>query len=190
MSKYFWGFSKKKKKKLFIKKWKSLSVLHCYVASPDSSHLQSTAGVKSLLWVRWTQPDLRIWLLPQVDIILHFSVERKKKKKKVLNGMWKKRTWSSNSLTSYLARWSTASMTLVPSLALVSQNKAPYACKQSINIPDSTLFIETPGGTGRLYKQFDITQNERYTPWPTSLRANCSHSFPRDAALGGRPYFQ
>lgn len=126
----------------------------------------------------------------RLRLTLFFTSLWKEEEKKVLNGMWKKKTWSSKSLTSYLARWSTASMTLVPSLALVSQNKAPYACKQSINIPDSTLFIETPGGTGRLYKQFDITQNERYTPWPTSLRANCSHSFPRDAALGGRPYFQ
>ena len=87
--------------------------------------------------------------------------------------------------SSYLARWSTASTMLVPSLALVSQNKAPYACKQSIHIPDFSLFA-----LNTCINTVPPGEIKTYTPWPTFPRAKCSHTFPLEASPGGPPCFQ
>lgn len=46
------------------------------------------------------------------------------------------------------------------------------------------------GGPGVCIHIFTSLGRKNYTPWPTSLRANCSHSFPLGAALWGRPCFQ
>ena len=157
-------------------------------------HLHSTALVQSLLRVGLIQFDLWTRLASQFDIFLDFSVKIKNKEAKRDVRVWEVKRVNSNSLSpaSYLARWSTASTTLVPSLALVSQNKAPYACEQSINIPEWSRFIYTPGRARRLCKLFFlfITRNKSFSPWPTSLREGCSHTSPQRAALGGPPCFQ
>lgn len=56
--------------------------------------------------------------------------------------------WGKNTLqlspASYLARWSTASTMFVPSLALVSQNRAPYACgAKNGHTEDSSVYLES-----------------------------------------------
>lgn len=86
---------------------------------------------------------------------------------------------------SYLARWSTASTMFVPSLALVSQNRAPYACRAKR--------AHSEGGP-LLYK-VSLSDSQpwiknRNTPWPASLPAGSWHSCPVDAALADPPCFQ
>lgn len=47
-----------------------------------------------------------------------------------------------------------------------------------------------PGGPGIFINTLTSLGGDSHTPWPTSLHANCSHSFPLGAPLGGRPCFQ
>lgn len=118
---------------------------HCFTA--ESWYLQSTAAVQSLLWICWSQSDLRIWLSSHFDIFLYFSVgEWRRKWSEKNDGEEKNAETRALSWVSYLARWSTASTTLVPSLALVSQNKAPYACKQRTEMfYGPQIYLDTSG---------------------------------------------
>lgn len=151
----------------------------------DKSHLKLTAAVKGLLWSGWIQPDLRIWLSSQFDILLYFSMERKKKTQLSSQYVKEKHLKVQLSPASYLARWSTASTMFVPSLALVSQNRAPYACgAKNGHSEDSSVYLESVS-----LKHFPWIESLN-TPWPASLPAECWHSCPLDAVLAGPPCFQ
>lgn len=119
----------------------------CCVICADKSHLEPTAAVIGLLGSGWIQADLRIWLSSQFDILLYFSMERKINpncRHGVRRKGKKKRLKLQLSLASYLAKWSTASTMFVPSLALVSQNRAPYACEaKNGDGEDSAVHLES-----------------------------------------------
>lgn len=156
----------------------------------DISHLQSAAGVESLLRVGLTQFDLRIWLPPQFDIFLHFSVGMKNKSK-CFHGFIKEKL-------KLLSLRPPTSLDEAPSpprwfplwRSFRRTRRRMPASKASTYLTEVSLFRHL-GGRGRLYKHVSPSGGMKsYTPWRASLRAECSHSSPLEAALWGPPCFQ